>query len=725
VAKLNAGGKSTDFCRECSVLTNNEFLLCERARIGRATYTNPNKFEFAGVSVNLDLSVARRAAEDAATAAESVINDFLQRGNWSVTLKQDDSPVTEVDVATEQRIKQILTDAVPAAAFFGEETGKASGDDPSASQYRWLVDPIDGTKSFIRGMPFYSTQIALEDNGELIVGVSHAPAYKERLVAVRGEGVWLNDTEVKCSDVDSIDNAFLSSGNLSSMASHAGNWERYGHVVRRARRVRGYGDFCHYHQLCCGQTDLIVESDVNILDIAALTVAIRVAGGVITDLSGSAITEETTSVLAACTKTLHDEALAVFTFTLILWLVLVLLVFTGLGVFRLYFDFELIKSEEQTGQLFSLIIRGGQSFNIFSSEPFGRVFWFSQLALVALSFLMPMFRLIGGSLLALLTAVGISILHMKFNDPVPAIPLEFELLMVGVLFAVYVLLNYIGEVRDRKRVNQLLSQYIPEELAQEYRKDPQLFSLRGEERNISVLFCDVVGFSAISEQLEPQQLADWLNLFFTHVSRIVVRYRGSIDKYMGDSVMAVWGAPARSESHAYDALCAAMDIQSEIEILNKRCLEQKLPTLTMGIGISTGQAMVGPLGSEYRMDYTVVGDTVNVAQRLEEQTRKYQVSIIVSDGTVEALPDMLFRELDTVTIKGRKQQVTMFEPLGVKEQVNDIILNWLKLHQKAMKASKDGQWDLATDLFGQLKEDWGPAGMYELYLRGIEQARKL
>lgn len=189
--------------------------------------------------------------------------------------------------------------------------------------------------------------------------------------------------------------------------------------------------------------------------------------------------------------------------------------------------------------------------------------------------------------------------------------------------------------------------------------------------------------------------------------------------------MAVWGAPARSESHAYDALCAAMDIQSEIESLNRKCLEQNLPTISMGIGISTGQAMVGPLGSEYRMDYTVVGDTVNVAQRLEEQTRKYQVDIIVSDKTAEALPDMLFRELDTVTVKGRKQQVTMFQPLGAEDQINDIILNWLKLHQKAMEASKAGKWDLAFDLFIQLREDWGPAGMYDLYLRGIEQARKL
>jgi len=262
-------------------------------------------------------------------------------------------------------------------------------------------------------------------------------------------------------------------------------------------------------------------------------------------------------------------------------------------------------------------------------------------------------------------------------------------------------------------------------LSAEYRRDPQIKELERSERNITVLFCDIVGFSATSEQLEPQQVAQWLHLFFTHVSRIVVRYRGTIDKYMGDSVMAFWGAPTRSESHAFDALSAAMDIQSEIEVLNRKCLEQNLPTLSFGVGISTGQAMVGPLGSKHRMDYTVVGDTVNVAYRLEEQTRKYQVSIIVSDKTAEALPDIAFRELDTVTVKSRKQAVTMFEPLGAENQMSDIMLNWSKMHRRAMKASKSGEWDTAAELFTQLREDWGPQGMYDLYLRGIEQARKL
>ncbi|MFK7854381.1 MAG: adenylate/guanylate cyclase domain-containing protein [Granulosicoccus sp.] len=413
------------------------------------------------------------------------------------------------------------------------------------------------------------------------------------------------------------------------------------------------------------------------------------------------------------------------TFALFLLLVLTLLVLTGLGVFRLYFGFDWTAGENEAGQLFSLKIRGGNSFNLFEAPSFGRIFWLSQAVLVLLALLMPLFRLIGGSVLALLAAISLVVLHLKADPAETQIPLEFELLIVLLLYGIYVLLSYIAEVRDREHFRRLLSQYVPEELANEYRRDPAAMQLSGEVRDISVLFCDVVGFSAVSEQLQPSQLAEWLNMFFTHVSRVVVRYRGSIDKYMGDSVMAVWGAPARSETHAYDALCAAMDIQAEITSLNEKYRDRGFPEILLGVGISTGPAMVGPLGSEYRMDYTVVGDTVNVAQRLEAQTRKYQVAVIVGDKTAESLPDMLFRELDTVTVKGRKQAVTMYEPLVLSSEASEMTLQRLAMHDEAMSASKEQNWDKAAELFSRLQDEWGPSGMYELYINGINRARSL
>lgn len=260
-----------------------------------------------------DLEQAQSVAIEAADAGERTIKTHEASGSWSVSYKSDDSPVTEVDIATEKAIHAVLAAHSPNAAFYGEETGRTEAaqavDGAEADQLLWLVDPIDGTKSFIRNMPFYSTQIALQENGELCVGVSNAPKYGERLIARTGGGAWLNGEQVHCRKTIDLSEVFLSTGNLDRLAKSPVAWKAFGEIITKVRRVRGYGDFCHYHQLCCGQTDLIIESDVNILDIAALTVGVREAGGVITDLVGAPVGLATTSVLAAGTAELHAQAL--------------------------------------------------------------------------------------------------------------------------------------------------------------------------------------------------------------------------------------------------------------------------------------------------------------------------------------------------------------------------------------------------------------------------------
>lgn len=268
----------------------------------------------------------RAAAERAADAAAEVIACALESGDWTVREKADATPVTDVDVAAERAIRAVLAEATPEAGFFGEETGRHAGaagaDDGGAGggsgaampRLRWLVDPIDGTKSFVRGLPFYATEIALEVDGELVVGVSHAPAFGagqgERLVGVRGEGAWLDGRSARTSAVDDLAAATLSSGNIGSLARDVARWTRYGELVAAVGRTRGYGDFYHYHRLATGGVDLVVESDVNVLDVAALAVALRAAGGTITDLEGRAIGEDSRSVLAAATPELHARALA-------------------------------------------------------------------------------------------------------------------------------------------------------------------------------------------------------------------------------------------------------------------------------------------------------------------------------------------------------------------------------------------------------------------------------
>lgn len=249
-----------------------------------------------------DLELALATARRAAAAADEVAMRYF-RGELAVERKDDASPVTEADRECERVIRQTLLDVFPDHAIFGEEYGHR-GD----SRFLWLVDPIDGTRSFIRGLPFWSVQIALMIDDELVLGVSSAPAFEEVAWAVRGSGAWVNGKRAELRSCHRIDQADVSFGNLRSMARGA-RWAWAGELVAKAARTRGYGDFYSYHRLVDGSQDVVVESDVNILDIAALSVIVREAGGRITDLDGGAIGLDTTSILAAC-PALHEQLLS-------------------------------------------------------------------------------------------------------------------------------------------------------------------------------------------------------------------------------------------------------------------------------------------------------------------------------------------------------------------------------------------------------------------------------
>jgi histidinol-phosphatase len=242
------------------------------------------------------------AALAAARAASEVILAYYRR-NPSVRIKPDESPVTEADLRAEEVIHATLRRVFPGYGFYGEETGQHAMESESI----WLVDPIDGTKSFVREAPFFSTQIALLRAGELVLGVSNAPAYDELAWAERGGGAFLNEQRVRVSEVAQLREAFVSTGNCKSL-TRPPHWGRLGELLGHAGRVRGYGDFVHYHLLARGSLDVVIESDINILDIAALVVLVREAGGTFTDLSGAPVGLGTTSVLAT-NGTLHASVL--------------------------------------------------------------------------------------------------------------------------------------------------------------------------------------------------------------------------------------------------------------------------------------------------------------------------------------------------------------------------------------------------------------------------------
>ncbi|MFT7564297.1 MAG: histidinol-phosphatase, partial [Bacteroidia bacterium] len=222
---------------------------------------------------------------------------------FEVETKSDQTPVTIADREAEQVIRKIIRGRYPDHGIFGEEYGRSDRN----SDYLWLIDPIDGTKSFVRGYGMFSTQIALMYRNEIVVGVSNAPLTGEMAWAIRGGGAFLDGEAIVVSAVSELSDASISTGNLGTLA-RSDRWQALGEIISKANRGRGYGDYYHYHRLAAGQLDAVIESDVNILDIAALSLIIEEAGGIFTDLSGGAVGLEITSVLAA-TPELHASLL--------------------------------------------------------------------------------------------------------------------------------------------------------------------------------------------------------------------------------------------------------------------------------------------------------------------------------------------------------------------------------------------------------------------------------
>ncbi len=251
--------------------------------------------------------MANSARLDAALAAAAAAADGIRgsyRRNVGVRSKADGSPVTEADIAAEQAIRGIVLERFPGDGFYGEESAAERMD----AEWLWLVDPIDGTKSFVRQYPMFSTQIAVMRKGRLELGVSCAPVYGETAWAERGAGAFMDGARLAVSRIATLREATLSTGNLRSLAGTS-RWAALGRLVLQLDRIRGFGDFLHYHLLAAGKIEAVVESDINILDIAALTVIVEEAGGRVTDLEGAPIGLQSRSILAS-NGLLHDEILA-------------------------------------------------------------------------------------------------------------------------------------------------------------------------------------------------------------------------------------------------------------------------------------------------------------------------------------------------------------------------------------------------------------------------------
>jgi adenylate cyclase len=275
------------------------------------------------------------------------------------------------------------------------------------------------------------------------------------------------------------------------------------------------------------------------------------------------------------------------------------------------------------------------------------------------------------------------------------LPLASGLVMVLVLFTLNMAYGFFVEARGKRQITGLFGQYVPPELVDEMAKNPESFSMEGESREMTVLFTDVRGFTTISEGLDPKQLSQLMNEFLTPLTEIIYQHRGTIDKYMGDCIMAFWGAPLADPAHARNGVFAGLQMHETLRRLQPEFKARGWPEIRIGVGLNTGRMSVGNMGSKIRLAYTVMGDAVNLASRLEGITKEYGTDIIVGEGTKNAVPDVVFRELDRVRVKGKDEAVAIFEPLGLQGQVGKAKLDEIKLYAQFLRLYRAQDWDQA------------------------------
>jgi adenylate cyclase len=241
---------------------------------------------------------------------------------------------------------------------------------------------------------------------------------------------------------------------------------------------------------------------------------------------------------------------------------------------------------------------------------------------------------------------------------------------------------------------------------------------------MTVLFSDVRGFTTISEGLNPKELSALMNQFLTPMTRVIHERRGTIDKYMGDAIMAFWGAPLEDHAHALHAIQAGMDMLARISEINKTFLARGWPEVKIGIGINSGLMSVGNMGSEFRMAYTALGDAVNLGSRLAGLTEKYGVALLVSESTRNAVPEYAYREVDRVRVKGKEQPTTIYEPLCLKEDVDAKWQAELKLYRETLRLYRAQVWDSAEMNFLNLQRNSRAPGLYGVYISRVALFRR-
>ena len=322
-----------------------------------------------------------------------------------------------------------------------------------------------------------------------------------------------------------------------------------------------------------------------------------------------------------------------------------------------------------------------------------------------------------------LTAVLLVAFNMYWWNDNLVLPIAMPLLMIGILYLLNMAYGFFIESRSKRQITGIFGTYVPKELVDEMARNPANYSTKGESRDMTVLFSDVRNFTSISEGLTATELTAMMNAFLTEMTQTIQVQRGTIDKYIGDAIMAFWGAPVKDEKHAEHALLSALAMQKRIKEIGSDFVKRGWPKLEIGVGLNCGVMNVGDMGSTFRRAYTVMGDHVNLASRLESLTKEYGVGILVSENIVNAVPDVVYRELDRVRVKGKLEPIGIHEPVGTKGAVADQVLDEIERFHRALDRYKEQRWDDAERLLVVLAEADPQRKVYRLYVDRIADLR--
>jgi len=273
-------------------------------------------------------------------------------------------------------------------------------------------------------------------------------------------------------------------------------------------------------------------------------------------------------------------------------------------------------------------------------------------------------------------------------------------------YASIVSYRFFFEEREKRKVRQAFHQYVPPSLISQILQRPELLRLGGEEKELTAMFADIRGFTTLSEGMSPTTLVDLLNEYLSAMTDVIFRWWGTLDKYIGDAIMAFWGAPYPQPDHALRACNAALEMMKTLEELQERWAAQGRPRIDIGVGINTGPMVVGNMGSTRRFNFTIMGDNVNLASRLEGINKQFGTRLIISETTYLAVRDQLLaREVDLIRVKGKTRPVKIFEllaPITELDQYRDLID---RFHQ-GLEAYRSGQWERALEIFEETTMDY-------------------